>query len=123
MYIYIYIYIYTHELKQIYAYSVPSGDSASQPLKEIVSFQSFVVGGTHPFIAPSHTGKAYLIAILLHGHCAIYAPLPTPPFYAVNHTILVMAISCKGQVIAFSFKATRSLAATPSRFTRATSSI
>jgi len=43
------------------------------------------------------TCKAYTIAILLHSYCAMYAPPPTPPFYAVNHTIWVMAISCKGQ--------------------------
>jgi len=41
--------------------------------------------------------KAYPIAILLHGHCSIYAPPPTPPLYAIHHTLLVMAIWCKGQ--------------------------
>ena len=40
------------------------------------------------------------IAILLHAHCAIYAPPPTLPVYAVHHTILMVAISCKGQVTA-----------------------
>jgi len=47
---------------------------------------------------PHPTCKAYPAAILLHDHCAIYAPPPTPPLYAIHHTILVMAISCKGQV-------------------------
>ena len=47
---------------------------------------------------PSLTCKAYPIAILLHAHCAIYAPQPTPLLYAIHHTILVMAISCKGQI-------------------------
>jgi len=46
---------------------------------------------------PPPTCKAYPIALLLRDHCAIYAPLPTPPLYAIHHTILVMAISCKGQ--------------------------
>jgi len=47
---------------------------------------------------PSPICKAYPIALLLHAQCAIiYAPPPTPPFYAIHHTILVMAISCKGQ--------------------------
>jgi len=43
------------------------------------------------------TCKAYPIATLMHGHCAIYAPPPTHPVYAIHHTILAMAISCKGQ--------------------------
>jgi len=48
-------------------------------------------------LMPPPTCKTYLIAILLQDHCAIYAPPPTLPFYAMHHTILVMAISCKGQ--------------------------
>ena len=35
-------------------------------------------------LLPPPTCKAYPLAILLHGHCTIYAPLPTPPF--VCHT-------------------------------------
>jgi len=49
------------------------------------------------FTSPLPTCKAYPIAILLHDHWAIYALLPIPLLYAVNHTILVMAMSCKGQ--------------------------
>jgi len=60
----------------------------------------FSVGVDHPFISHS-TCKAYPIAIQLHAHCAIYAPLtddpPHIPIYAMHHAILVMAISCKGQ--------------------------
>jgi len=49
--------------------------------------------------APPPTCKAYPIAILMHGHYAIYTPqLPPPPVYAIHHTILVMAISCKDQL-------------------------
>jgi len=46
----------------------------------------------------SPTCKAYPIAILLHDHCAIHAPPPTPPLNTKHHTILAMAISCKGQI-------------------------
>ena len=53
-------------------------------------------------VSPPPTCKAYPIAILLHGHWAIYALLPTPVLYAVNHTILVKAISCKGHYSASS---------------------
>jgi len=42
--------------------------------------------------------KAHPNAIPLHDHCAVYAPPPTPPLYALHQTVLVMAISCKGQV-------------------------
>jgi len=66
------------------------------PLQDIILLQSFIVGVNHPFIAPS-TCRAYPIAILLHDYCATY-PLPTDhPFYAIHHTILVMALSCKSQ--------------------------
>jgi len=37
------------------------------------------------------TCKAYPTAILLHDHCAIHAPPPTPPLNAIHHTILAMA--------------------------------
>jgi len=71
--------------------------AASLSSQDIVSLQSFIVGVNHPFIAPPSTCKAYPIAILLHDHCAIYALPPTPLSYAIHHTILGMAISCKGQ--------------------------
>jgi len=42
---------------------------------------------------------ARTVAIVLHDYCAMYdAPPPNPLLYAIDHTILVMAISCKGQV-------------------------
>jgi len=49
-------------------------------------------------LLPPPTCIAHTIAILLHIYCAIYDALPTPLLYAIHHTILVMAISCKGQV-------------------------
>ena len=39
-------------------------------------------------LLPHPSCKAYPIAILLHDHCGIYAPPPTPH----THSILVMAI-------------------------------
>jgi len=51
-------------------------------------------------LLPPPTCAAYPIAILLHDHCAVYAyapPADLPLVYAIRHTILVMAISCKGQ--------------------------
>jgi len=47
-------------------------------------------------LLPPYTCKAYPIAILLHDHCATYAPPTDPSFYAIHHTILTVAISCKG---------------------------
>jgi len=49
-----------------------------EPLQNIVSLQSFIVGVNHPFM-PHPTCKAYPIAILMHGYCATSAPPPTPP--------------------------------------------
>jgi len=47
---------------------------------------------------PPSTCTARTIAILLHVYCAIYDAPPTPLVYAIHHTILVIAISCKGQL-------------------------
>jgi len=49
---------------------------------------------------PTPTCTARPIAIRMHGHCAIYASPPTPPSHAIQHTILVMALSCRGQILA-----------------------
>jgi len=54
-------------------------------------------GSQSSYCCPPPTCKAYPIAILLHDHCAIYALPPTPRQYAIHDTILLMAISCKGQ--------------------------
>ena len=45
------------------------------------------------------TRIAHTIALRLHDYCAIYGPPPPPLVHAIHHTILVMAISCKGQLI------------------------
>ena len=47
---------------------------------------------------PPPSCKAYPIAILLHDYCAIYNPPTNPLVYAIHHTILTIAISCKGQI-------------------------
>jgi len=43
------------------------------------------------------TCNAHAIAILLHDYCARHAPPPTLLLHAIQHIILGMAISCKGQ--------------------------
>ena len=48
---------------------------------------------------PPPTCKAFPIAVLLHDYCAIYAPPPTPPFYAKHHILLAMAMSWKSQFV------------------------
>jgi len=40
---------------------------------------------------------AQLGLTLLHVYCAIHDAPPTPLFFAIHHTILVLAISCNGQ--------------------------
>jgi len=84
----------------------PRPPCAAPPPSRIVactrysSTSKLYCGSQASFYCPLPTCKAYPIAILLHDHWAIYALLPTPLMYAVNHTILVMAISCKGQLAA-----------------------
>jgi len=48
------------------------------------------------FLPP--TCIAHTVAILLHDWRAIYDPSSTSLVYAIHHTILVITISCKGQV-------------------------
>ena len=55
------------------------------------------MGVYYPFIPPPRLQSLPYIAKLLHGHYAIYAPPQAPLLDAIYHTILVMAISCKGQ--------------------------
>jgi len=50
-------------------------------------------------VLPPPTCNACTIAVRLHVHCAIYDAPPTPPVCAIHHTILVTAISCKGQPV------------------------
>jgi len=67
------------------------------PYKIFFHFKAFV----HESILlcfPSPTCIAHTIAILGHGCFAIEYPPPTLFLNAIRHTILVMAISCKGQV-------------------------
>ena len=66
-------------------------------LNKILFYFKALVWESIILVLPPPTYKAYPIAILLHAHCAIYAPPPTPPLYAIHYTILVLAISCKGQ--------------------------
>jgi len=65
-------------------------------LHDMRSLQSNLALFNHPCIAPSIC-IAHIIAILSHGYCAIYDPPPTTLLYAIHHTKLVLAISCKGQ--------------------------
>jgi len=48
------------------------------------------------FFRPACT--AHTVALLLHGYARIYDPPSTFLLYATHHTILVITISCKGQV-------------------------
>jgi len=61
-------------------------------------FEAFVHESIIPFLPPP-TCIAHTIALLLHDYCAIYDSPPTPLVYAIHHTILVMAILCKGQAV------------------------
>jgi len=47
-------------------------------------------------IPPLPTCIAHKIAIRLHDYKAIHEPPPDPRLYAIYHTILATAISCKG---------------------------
>jgi len=60
-------------------------------------FESFV----HESIVLSFSRPAciaHTVAILLHDYSAIYDPPSNSLWYAIHHTILVITISCKGQL-------------------------
>ena len=48
-------------------------------------------------LLPLLTCKAYFLSYYCTTIAQYIPPTPTPSFYAIHHTILVMAISCKGQ--------------------------
>ena len=62
----------------------------------IVSLQSFIVGVNHPFIAPPHLQSLPYSNSIARPSCNIRPPTD-PLLYAIHHTVLAMAISCKGQ--------------------------
>ena len=75
------------------------GDAAAAAAKvgvslyKILFYFTAVLWSISSFYCHHPTRNAYHIAVLLHAHCAIYAPPPTLPLYAIHHTILMMAIS------------------------------
>ena len=64
-------------------------------VQDILSRLSFLARINHPLIAP-RTCIALTTAIRLQYNCAIFDPPPTPHVDAIHHTIVCMAISCKG---------------------------
>jgi len=67
-----------------------------RPLHDIRLLQRFCARANHHLSAPP-TCNTHTVAIVLHDCCAGYAPPPTHLVIAIHHTILVMAILCKGQ--------------------------
>jgi len=64
--------------------------------KILFHFKAFVSRSlSHVYCPP--TCNAHTTPILLHIYCTMNAPPPTPLLYAIQHTRLAMAISCKGQ--------------------------
>ena len=61
--------------------------------KKFIGFEAFVHESIVLLLHPP-TYIAHAIAILSHDYCAIYALPQTPFVYAIDHTILVRAISC-----------------------------
>ena len=65
-------------------------------LKTFFHFEAFVHKSSI-LLVPTPTRIADTFAIGLHDYCAINDPQTITLLYAIPHTILVMAISCKGQ--------------------------
>jgi len=69
--------------------------------KILFNFKAFVSEQRQSHFYCPPTCNAHTIAILLHDYCASIRSPPTPHLYAVQHTILAMAISCKGQAVRY----------------------
>jgi len=108
IYIYVYIYVYIPPLRPVVTQPrLPRAPclcwrrrrrrrAPNWPLQDIVLLRGFCARINHPFIATFHLHCPH--------YCNTIAPLlrnirrpPDPLVYAIHHTILVMAISCKGQ--------------------------
>ena len=101
MYIYIYIYRYTPFCPS------PRSPFADHPspgvqirLNKISFYFKALLCESIIRLLPPPTCIALTIAILLHVHCALYDAPPIPLVYAIHHTILGLAMSCKGQLTA-----------------------
>ena len=80
--------------------SMPFGLTRDTPgidLHKILSLWA-IVHESIDLLLPPPTCIVHTIAIRLHDDCAIYDPTPTRLLYVMHHTILVMTMSCKGQV-------------------------
>jgi len=64
--------------------------------KIFVRFNAFVNEPTS-IVSPPPTCNAHTVAMALQDYCARYAPTPTLLLYAIDDTILVMALLCGGQ--------------------------
>ena len=71
--------------------------SGQLSLYKILFHLKALLGSPSSSTPPPLTCKADPTAILLHDYCAIYNSPQTIRLYAAHPTILVMAISCKGQ--------------------------
>jgi len=77
--------------------TIPEGGAPRFSLYKIVLHFKVSLWESIILLVPLPICKAYPVAILLHGHCAIYARPLTPHCLAMHHTILVMKKSCIGQ--------------------------
>jgi len=93
---YIYLCTYISTFLSIYLSVSCARAPALGFYKIFVYIKAFMHERIIPFL-PLSFCIAHTMAILLHGCCAIYDPLPTTLLYAIHHTQLVLAISCKGQ--------------------------
>jgi len=98
IYIYIHIYVYIYRVDLNFLFKLLAAGLQLGLYKTLFHFEA-VMWESIVLLLPPPTCTARTNAILLHVYCARYDAPPTPPLYAIHYTILVMAISCKGQVI------------------------
>ena len=101
--LYIYAFYFVFRISYLETSSLAAARSPSSSrlsLYKILFHFKAVLWSISSFYCYPPACNAYNIAILSHAHCTIHVPPPTLPLYAIHHTILMMAISCKGQLAA-----------------------
>ena len=98
-YKYIYIHIHIHTYIYVYVYIYIARGFACRVWLGLDQIFFHVLGfcaRINPPFMPPPACIAHMVAILWQYYCAIFDPPPTPRVYAIHHTILCIAISCKG---------------------------
>jgi len=103
VHIYIYTHTHTHEVGDLFEgrgpfrYSLPLAPVPLWPLQDRVLLLVVCARINRPFIRPARLHCPHCCNTIARLLASIRPPTRPPLVYAIHHTTLAMAISCKGQ--------------------------